>query len=401
MIPPSSPRHRLEKTSARIFTPLIESRTKLFERLTAAGYIHPVGPKPIDTSSKFYRPDQRCAYLSNGVGHDTEDCINLKHKIQDLIDQKVVSLQTVAPNVNSNPLSNHRGAIVLIALDDSERAVASLSIREKKEFVIMTPEKVIALVPRETLAQLKFVIETTVSQGITRSGRCNTPEELAQGIQKKDQSKRSISEAEAEELWRKMQSKDYSIVNHLEKTTAQISVWALLMSSQLHRQALMKALDETYIPVGTNSENLATMINQAIRGHRINFCNEELPFEGMMYNKALYVTIMCRDKIVNCVLVDDESGLNICPLSTLRLLKFDLGKLHQNQVNVKAFDGVQRDTLGAVNLDIQMDPVEFNMEFQVLDINTSYNLLLGRPFIHMTGAVPSTLHQLMKFIWKD
>jgi len=135
---PSRP--RFEKKPARIFTPLIESRTKLFERLTAAGYIHPVGPKPVDTSSKFYRPDQRCGYHSNSVGHDTEDCINLKHKIQDLIDQNVVSLQTVAPNVNNNPLPNHGGvtiilivtdddwcvtkAIVLIALDELERAVA-------------------------------------------------------------------------------------------------------------------------------------------------------------------------------------------------------------------------------------------------------------------------------------
>ncbi|KAK4726780.1 hypothetical protein R3W88_031697 [Solanum pinnatisectum] len=411
------PRPRFEKKSARIFTPLVESRTKLFERLNAAGYIHPVGPKPVDTNSKFYRPDQRCAYHSNNVGHDTEDCINLKHKIQDLIDQKVVSLQTVEPNVNSNPLPNHGGvsinmietdddgfvtkAIVPIAPDNLERAMASLSIKEKKEFVIRTPKKVVALVPQETLARPKFVIETAVTQGMTRSGRCYTPEELSQGVQKKEQPKRPISEAEAEEFWRKMQPKDYSIVKHLEKTPAQISVWALLMSSQMHRQALMKALDDSYVPVGTNSDNLAAMINQVIRGHRISFCDEELPFEGRMHNKALHVTIRCRDKIINRVLIDDGSGLNICPLSTLRQLKFDLGKLHQNQVNVRAFDGVQRNTLGAVNLDVQIGPAEFKIEFQVLDINTSYNLLLGRPFIHMAGAVPSTLHQLMKFIWKD
>ncbi|KAK4731886.1 hypothetical protein R3W88_024874 [Solanum pinnatisectum] len=110
---------KFEKKPARIFTPLVESRTKLLERLNAAGYIHPVGPKPVDTSSKFYRPDQRCAYHSNNIGHDTEDCINLKHKIQDLIDQKVVSLQTVAPNVNSNPLPNHRGVTInMIETDD-------------------------------------------------------------------------------------------------------------------------------------------------------------------------------------------------------------------------------------------------------------------------------------------
>ena len=90
-----------------------------------------------------------------------------------------------------------------------------------------------------------------------------------------------------------------------------------------------------------------------------------------------------REKVVNRVLVDDGFVLNICPLSTLRHLRFDLGKLEQNQVNMKAFDGVQRDTLGAVNLTIQMGPVEFSAQFQVLDIDTSYNLLLGRPFIHM------------------
>ncbi|KAK4729049.1 hypothetical protein R3W88_022037 [Solanum pinnatisectum] len=237
-------------------------------------------------------------------------------------------------------------AIVPIAPDNLERAVASLSIREKNEFVILTPEKVVALVPRETLDRSKFVIETTVTQGMTRSGRCYTPEELSHGVQKKEQSKRPISEAEAEEFWRKMQPKDYSIVKHLEKTPAQISVWALLMSSQMHRQALMRALDDTYVPVGTNSDNLAAMINQVIRGHRISFCDEELPFEGKMHNRALHITCIYRDKIINCVLVDDGSGLNICPLSTLRQLKFDVGKLRQNQVNVRAFGGVQRDTLG-------------------------------------------------------
>uniref|UniRef100_M0ZQD2 Gag-pro n=1 Tax=Solanum tuberosum TaxID=4113 RepID=M0ZQD2_SOLTU len=161
-----------EKNPARIFTPLIESRTKLFERLTTEGYIHPVGPKTVDTSSKFYRPDQRCAYHSNGVGHDTEDCINLKHKIQDLIDQNVVSLQTVAPNVNSNPLPNHGDvtinmietdddwcvakAIVLIAPDELVRVVASLNIRKKKEFVILTPEKMIAIVMLQSGFELGF-----------------------------------------------------------------------------------------------------------------------------------------------------------------------------------------------------------------------------------------------------
>ncbi|XP_069151886.1 uncharacterized protein [Solanum lycopersicum] len=54
-----------------------------------------------------------------------------------------------------------------------------------------------------------------------------------------------------------------------------------------------------------------------------------------------------------------------------------------------------------MNLTLQMGPAEFSAKFQVLDINTSYNLLLGRPFIHIAGAVPSTLHQMMKLVWKN
>ncbi|XP_055800353.1 uncharacterized protein LOC129869752 [Solanum dulcamara] len=98
-----------ENRSARSFTPLVESRTKLFERLRDVGIIHPIAPKSADTSSRFFRADQTCAYHSNSVGHDTEICVNLKHKIQDLIDWEVVTLQTAAPNVNNNPLPNHEG----------------------------------------------------------------------------------------------------------------------------------------------------------------------------------------------------------------------------------------------------------------------------------------------------
>ena len=102
--------------------------------------------------------------------------------------------------------------ITPVVQEDLEKAVASLSVREKGEFVILTPAKVVALVPSKTLAKLKFVKEMVAAQGMTRSGRCYTPDELSLGGQKKDHAKRPISEAEAEEFWRRMQPKHYSIV---------------------------------------------------------------------------------------------------------------------------------------------------------------------------------------------
>ena len=61
----------------------------------------------------------------------------------------------------------------------------------------MTPAKDVALVPSETLVRPKFVIEITAAQGMTRYGRCYTPENIALVGQKKDQGKRPISEGES------------------------------------------------------------------------------------------------------------------------------------------------------------------------------------------------------------
>jgi hypothetical protein len=38
--------------------------------------------------------------------------------------------------------------------------------------------------------------------------------------------------------------------------------------------------------------------------------------------------------------------------------------------------------------------------FPVLEITTSYNLLLGRAWMHPLGIVPSTVHQKLKLPWK-
>ena len=53
---------------------------------------------------------------------------------------------------------------------------------------------------------------------------------------------------------------------------------------------------------------------------------------------------------------------------------------------------------GEIEIKVQIGPRTFNVEFQVMDISPSYNCLLGRPWIHIAGAVPSTLHQKIKFV---
>ena len=53
--------------------------------------------------------------------------------------------------------------ITPIVHDELEKNVVSLSVKEKKKFVILTSAKVVALVPPETLVRQKFVIETAAA----------------------------------------------------------------------------------------------------------------------------------------------------------------------------------------------------------------------------------------------
>ncbi|XP_019258789.1 PREDICTED: uncharacterized protein LOC109237000 [Nicotiana attenuata] len=95
-------------------------------------------------------------------------------------------------------------------------------------------------------------------------------------------------------------------------------------------------------------------------------------------------------------MLDGGSGVDICPLSTLQRMEIGTERIRPNNVCVRAFDGVKRGTIGEIDLVLTIGPVDFEVTFQILDMDTSYNFLLGRPWIHAAGAVPSTLHQMVK-----
>src|SRR5450432_969125 len=68
---------------------------------------------------------------------------------------------------------------------------------------------------------------------------------------------------------------------------------------------------------------------------------------------------------------------------------------------VRAFDGTRRETLGEIKLPIEIGSITFAISFQVLEVTLAYDLLLGRPWIHVAGSVPSSLHQRIKFVIND
>ena len=46
---------------------------------------------------------------------------------------------------------------------------------------------------------------------------------------------------------------------------------------------------------------------------------------------------------------------------------------------------------------VYAEGINMSTKFLVVDCDSSYNMILGWSWIHGMGAVPSTLHQMVKF----
>ena len=164
---------------------------------------------------------------------------------------------------------------------------------------------------------------------------------------------------------------------------------------------LNKVLNEAHVPKETTVNHLENMTRRVFESNAITFSNDELPKEGAGHNKALHLIVTCEGYYVKRVMIDGGLGVDICPLSTLQSLKVNTDRIRPSNVSVRAYDGSRRDTIGEIKLNMKIGPVVFTIVFQVMDMETSYNFLLGRPWIHMARVVPSTQHQAVKFEYNN
>ena len=85
------------------------------------------------------------------------------------------------------------------------------------------------------------------------------------------------------------------------------------------------------------------------------------------------------------------------PLKTASCLGLSIEDFLPTDQHVKAYDNSRRKVVGTITLELIIGPMIKNMEFQVLNIASCFNMLLGRPWIHDTVVVPSSLYQKVRF----
>jgi len=209
---------------------------------------------------------------------------------------------------------------------------------------------------------------------------------------------KEVSLEEANKFLCIIQQSEFKIIKQLNKTPARVSLLKLLMSSEPHRALLVKVLNETLESQDISVEGFEGIVNNITTNNYLTFTKEDIPIKGQGNNRALHVSFKSMDHIVAKVLIDNGSSLNVMPKGMLEKLPFNASHLRPSSMVVRAFDGSRREVRGEIDLPVQIGPHTCQVTFQVMDINPTYSCLLGRPWIHSVGVVPSTLHQKLKFL---
>ncbi|RDX99615.1 hypothetical protein CR513_17310, partial [Mucuna pruriens] len=122
--------------------------------------------------------------------------------------------------------------------------------------------------------------------------------------------------------------------------------------------------------------------------NHLTFLEEEILTKGRGHNYALHIAVKCLHHMLTWVLIDNGSSLNVMLKCTLERLTYDQAHLKDSSTIVRAFAGSRREVMGEI-------------EISIMDIKPTYSCLLRRSWIHSTGAIPSSLHQKLKFVVDD
>ncbi|PKI41143.1 hypothetical protein CRG98_038466 [Punica granatum] len=300
------------------YTTLPASLSHIFRQLLVGNKIRTEAPGP-NFDPAVQNQNLYCEFHRGALGHTLDDCWALRNRIQEMIDTRQISFNEVKPpNVRANPLPDHGSG-------------SGPSINMEMSAMDITRSGRVYQGPESTdKGKAPVVISSAVPEAVPL-------------LTKK------VTDQEAEAFMKVIKASEYKVVEQMGKSPAHISLLALLLSSEPHRNALLKVLTTAQVPKDTASDNIEETVS-SIFSNQISFADEKLPSEGQGHLRALHIVCKCNNHIVGRVMIDNGSALNVCPVSTLKQMNVDMSRIRASKTTVRAFDGSRRDVIGEIDL---------------------------------------------------
>ncbi|XP_074318798.1 uncharacterized protein LOC141655627 [Silene latifolia] len=124
----------------------------------------------------------------------------------------------------------------------------------------------------------------------------------------------------------------------------------------------------------------------------ISFNKADIPDEAEHYHDALIIILSIGNCLVKKMLVDTGSSVNLIMMETLKNMGFSEKDLVQKAVPLVGFNGETKQSLGEIVIPTFAGGMNKQVRYLVIDGPSTYNVILGRPWIHEMKAVPSTYY---------
>nr|XP_009786281.1 PREDICTED: uncharacterized protein LOC104234416 [Nicotiana sylvestris] len=112
---------------------------------------------------------------------------------------------------------------------------------------------------------------------------------------------------------------------------------------------------------------------------------------------ALVITLRISNTDVKRIMVDDGSDASIIHPRVLVQMRLE-DKIILHCITLTGFNNAVERTSGEIVLPVLVGGVTLEITFHIMDQDTSYNAIIGRPWIHAMRAIPSSLYQVIKFL---
>ena len=156
-------------------------------------------------------------------------------------------------------------------------------------------------------------------------------------------------------------------------------------------------MDKAKLSIDTTPEQLVGLVFPGGATPMLTFSDKELPPEGANHNKPFYIFVECRNKWIPVALVDTGSAINVCPARTAYAIGVKTADIMPTAQVIRAYDNTSREVMGTVKIQTKVGLGQHEVDFHVLEVPATFNLLLGRPWLHQVKAVSSTLHLMVKY----
>ncbi|XP_016748486.1 uncharacterized protein [Gossypium hirsutum] len=227
-------------------------------------------------------------------GHEIQNCEEFKALVQGFIDNKELqifegsSCEKQVCALEEEQKGTSRPRIIIFLMGNNEVGTQTVSMPEKED--IASASKEAQGEGSHTRSGKRYDV-VGVREETTKTKNVSTEKEKEAEVPIKE----PVKEEEAKEFLKFLKHSEYSVVEQLRKQPARISVLALLLSSKVHQDALMK---------------LDRLVNNIRADNFIYFNDDEIPPRGRGSTKALHITTRCKE-FVNATFISEGSELSV------------------------------------------------------------------------------------------